>query len=172
MQSPYSYRLNIFGFPLTDSVPLSKTNLGLFDQRQAVVWVRDNIAQFGGNPDKITLFGESAGAASVISYMFSYPDDPIVRGFIAQSPYNLAPALPTDFGRVATTVGCNGTEAQIFQCMMNAGAQLISQKMGDETLHQIGSPPGGTPVVDNITLWSPDGYLEQAKKGKFAHRVS
>ena len=152
---------------------MSKTNLGLFDQRHAVEWVRDNIAQFGGDPDKITLFGESAGSASVFSYMFSYPDDPIARGFIVQSPYDVLPGLPTDFARVAKNVGCvNDTEAQVFECMMNADARLIAQRIGNGTIHQIGESPGGSPVVDNITIWSPDGYLEQAKKGKFAHRVS
>ena len=164
--------MNIFGFPDTASIPLNKTNLGLLDQRQAVVWVRDNIAHFGGDPEKITLCGHSAGCASVISYMFSYPDDPIARGFIAESQYDIGPGYPTEFARVAKNAGCmNGTESQVFQCMMNADAKLISQSIGNGTIHPIGSPPGGAPVIDNITVWSPSGYLEQAEKGKFAHRV-
>ena len=105
---------------------------------------------------------------SVLFHTYSLPNDPIVSGFIAQSPYNVKPASPTDFAYVATTVGCaNGTEAQVFQCLMNTDAQLISQGMGGDTLHLPGMPPGSTPVVDNITIWSPGGYLEQADKGKF-----
>ena len=168
VQSLYSYRLNIFGFPATTSVPVGKTNLGLFDQRQAVVWVRDNIAHFGGDPDKITLFGESAGSASVVTYMFSYPDDPIARGFIAQSQYHLGPGLPNEFSRVATNVGCvKETESEVFECMMKADGKLIADSIGNVTTN-----PGGLPVVDNITVWSPDGYVEQARKGRFAHKVS
>jgi len=62
------YRVASLGFAFfdTEDVP---GNAGLFDQLMALQWVRDNIAVFGGNPDKVTLFGESAGAASVSFHM-------------------------------------------------------------------------------------------------------
>lgn len=53
-----SYRLNVFGFP---GLPGMAQNVGLLDQRLAVEWARDNIAAFGGDPTRITLFGQSAG---------------------------------------------------------------------------------------------------------------
>lgn len=57
-----NYRVGFFGLP---GNPDGRTNLGLLDQRLAVEWVRDNIAAFGGDPDRITLFGQSAGGSSV-----------------------------------------------------------------------------------------------------------
>jgi para-nitrobenzyl esterase len=61
-----NYRLAGEGFMAIDgAVP----NRGLLDQVAALQWVRDNIAGFGGNPDNVTVFGESAGAASVVSLM-------------------------------------------------------------------------------------------------------
>lgn len=58
-----NYRLNVFGF-FADGKN-SKGNLGLFDQYTAIEWVRNNISAFGGNPNNITLMGQSAGAMSI-----------------------------------------------------------------------------------------------------------
>ena len=64
-----NYRLGPFGFlklnEVTNGLIKSSGNEGLMDQKLAIQWVKENISEFGGNPDNITLFGESAGAWSV-----------------------------------------------------------------------------------------------------------
>jgi para-nitrobenzyl esterase len=57
-----NYRLGVEGFLHLDGVP---DNRGLLDQIAALEWVRDNIASFGGDPDRVTVFGESAGAMGI-----------------------------------------------------------------------------------------------------------
>ncbi len=73
-----NYRLGIPGFAVLDGVP---TNLGLRDQVAALQWVRDNVAGFGGNPDDVTLFGESAGGMSVATLMAC----PAARGLFSRA---------------------------------------------------------------------------------------
>jgi carboxylesterase type B len=82
-------RLNIFGFP--NSAALQQQNLGLEDIRFAVEWIRENIEAFGGNPDQMTLWGQSAGSIAVNAWTYSYLEDPIVSGTISTSGTALAP---------------------------------------------------------------------------------
>lgn len=87
-----SYRLGVLGYLAhpelsAESPHRSSGNYGLLDQIEALRWVRDNIAAFGGDPGNVTLFGESAGALSAIELMTS----PLARGLfhkvILQSGY-------------------------------------------------------------------------------------
>lgn len=78
----FNYRLNIFGQPNSPQL-VSKTasqNFGLLDLDAAITWVDDNIANFGGDPERITIFGQSAGAASADQYAFAHPQDTKVKG--------------------------------------------------------------------------------------------
>ena len=65
-----NYRLGPFGF-LSLGIEEAPGNQGLLDQRLAMLWVRDNIASFMGDPDQVTIAGESAGSFSVFYHMMS-----------------------------------------------------------------------------------------------------
>ncbi|KAE8332912.1 Alpha/Beta hydrolase protein [Aspergillus sergii] len=79
-----NYRTNFFGFPGGD-VPATERNLGFLDQRLALDWVQRNIAGLGGNPFKVTIFGESAGGGSVDALITAPPDPVPFRAAIMQS---------------------------------------------------------------------------------------
>ena len=90
VQVNINYRLGIWGYfahpELAAEDPDGSTgNYGLLDQIAALHWVRDNIAQFGGDPDNITIFGESAGGHSVGQLLASPLARGLVQGAIAQS---------------------------------------------------------------------------------------
>lgn len=67
------YRLGAFGFLSSEDVKKhGQVNAGLLDQRFALRWVQDNIKKFGGDPRKVTIAGESAGAGSVMLQAMAY----------------------------------------------------------------------------------------------------
>ncbi|GAA2573411.1 MULTISPECIES: carboxylesterase/lipase family protein [Streptomyces] len=77
-----NYRLGAEGFLL---LPDGTSNLGLLDQIAALEWVRDNIAGFGGDPDNVTVFGQSAGAISITALMTMPRARGLFRRAITQS---------------------------------------------------------------------------------------
>jgi para-nitrobenzyl esterase len=111
-----NYRLGALGFlahpGLTAESPdASSGNYGLLDQQAALRWVQRNIHKFGGDPDNVTIFGESAGAVSVHAHMVSPRSTGLFHRAIAQSgSYTLTqPSLATAQTQgqaYATAVGC------------------------------------------------------------------
>ena len=93
-----NYRLNIFGFfadpELTAESPYKASgNYGLLDQNAALKWVHQNIAAFGGDPNKITIGGESAGSISVSEQMASPMSKNLITGAIGESGAGINPTL-------------------------------------------------------------------------------
>jgi len=82
-----TYRLGVFGgFELGDLGAGFDDNLCLRDQLAALRWIRENIAAFGGDPHRVTVFGESAGATSVLALLASPAAEGLFQRAIAQSP--------------------------------------------------------------------------------------
>ncbi|KAL5085948.1 hypothetical protein Trisim1_009860 [Trichoderma cf. simile WF8] len=122
-----NYRIDVFGFP---GAPGQPANLGLRDQRVGVEWVRDNIAAFGGNPEKITIFGQSVGGEAVDFWAYAYEQDPIVSGIIAHSgnafsfPFNTAATVENNWNTIVAGVNCTNEEDQL-ACVRQADWQNI-----------------------------------------------
>lgn len=171
-----TYRLNIFGFP---GAPGITQNLGLRDQRLAVEWVRDNIAAFGGDPKKITIFGQSSGAVAVDWWTFAHQKDPIVNGIISESgnafsfPMNTPAQTTKNWYNVSATVGC-GASGNTLECVQSknwtevlAAASKLPAAPGGNPVR---STPAFYPAIDNLTVFS--NYSALLAEGKFAKIVS
>lgn len=85
----FNYRLGVLGF-LSTSDDVAPGNFGLKDQVAALKWVRNNIENFGGDKNKVTIFGQSAGAASVHYHMLSPSSKGLFQQAISQSGSALA----------------------------------------------------------------------------------
>lgn len=108
-----NYRLGPFGFLYMEEA--APGNAGLKDQVAALRWVQKNIAVFGGNPRNVTIFGESAGGASVQLHMLSPMSKGLFHRAIAQSGAALNPwAIQTEPAettrRLARALGCTKTD--------------------------------------------------------------
>ncbi|MFQ6395341.1 carboxylesterase/lipase family protein [Nocardia sp. KC 131] len=99
-----NYRLGISGFAAIANAPL---NRGLHDQLFALRWVQENIESFGGDPDNVTLFGESAGGMSVATLLASSRSRGLFHRAIMQSGNGTAVAAVEDAGKIADELAKN-----------------------------------------------------------------
>lgn len=98
----FNYRVNIFGFcamkELEDETGKCG-NYGYYDQHTAFMWVKHNISAFGGDPDRMSLIGHSAGASSVETQIKSPLNEGLFKGAVIQSSAGFATAMKTDKNR-------------------------------------------------------------------------
>ncbi|KAL6247783.1 hypothetical protein RBB50_005131 [Rhinocladiella similis] len=172
-----NYRLDIMGFPRSRGLPPDKQNLGILDMRAALEWVRDNIAAFGGDPDRITLWGQSAGSIGADILAYAYYEDPIAQAFWHQSGMILSGPNRQDptysnFSFVARHFDCE------FPCDEDGSAELACMRRVPyaQLINFIGqrNDAGKTPalffnmVADNLTIFA--DYFARAEAGKIARR--
>jgi len=148
----FNYRTNVFGFPGSEDLPITKNNLGFLDQELALEWVQLNIAQFGGDPDKVTIMGQSAGAGSVgLAIVRDRLHTPFRAGIMLSGvPTSVSPTPSlSSFDAFATAVGCSQTPGIArLDCLKQVPAAAIR--------NYTNGPLSGSFrfLVDNVTVFS------------------
>lgn len=129
-----NYRLGVMGFLSTDD-EVAPGNYGLLDQLMALKWIKDNIIHFNGDPDKITLFGQSAGGGSVSLHLFSPLAKGLFNSVIPQSGCALSPwaiyrpphKVQTYTKSLARSVGCTTRNSvDMISCLRSKDANLLT----------------------------------------------
>lgn len=151
-----NYRLGIFGFMahegLTAEDPAnpSSGNYGIMDQTAALRWVRENISAFGGDPDNVTIFGQSAGGVSICAQLVSPAAAGLFHRAVIQSgpcvsPMSSLAAISKLGAQAQTQLGC-GDAASPVACMRAKDTETIANTL----------PPDPTlGFSEGYTFWWP-----------------
>jgi carboxylesterase type B len=135
----------------------------MLDHRLAVEWVRDNIASFGGDPARITLFGQSAGAASVDYYSYAWAEDPIIHAIIPMSGTAIGFGQQTAANATAAwfnltmRLGCGGesdSRDAVFQCMVEKPAQELANAVPVNFITDSDNSLAYGPAIDEKVVFS------------------
>jgi para-nitrobenzyl esterase len=124
-----NYRLGSLGFldlSSFDSAFAQSGSLGLLDQIAALEWVKDNIESFGGDPDNVTIFGESAGAMSVSLLMTAPKAKGLFRRAIAQSGAASTFRTPDAGAQIASEFMSSGGFGSVDQLIESPTAELLA----------------------------------------------
>ncbi|KAI1079557.1 putative lipase [Whalleya microplaca] len=174
-----NYRLGFFGFAQSDALKSEGSeNAGLRDQRLAIEWVRDNIEHFGGDPEKITIFGQSSGGLSVGMQIMAYGGSkpvPFQQGICESQA--LEPGITGNFTLDAMQllvdyVGCNKTDLhseETVTCLRNFDMNTVLNASLTTYLSDIAHNIGDIwlPVVDGDFL--PAAPSQLIKEGRFSN---
>lgn len=141
-------------------------NYGLLDMIAGLRWVQKNIGAFGGDPDKVTIFGESSGAISVSMLCASPLAKGLFHGAISQSGGSFGPTRPTTFpGENMKTLKQAEIDGEAFT--QKAGVSSIAElrKIEADKLPSGWGMPGGWPIIDGYVI--PDDQHRLYEAGKY-----
>ncbi|KAI1035616.1 hypothetical protein LB504_005788, partial [Fusarium proliferatum] len=181
-----NYRVNAYGFLNGKEIQeAGLSNLGLRDQRKALEWVAENIEAFGGDPNKVTIWGESAGAASVFDHLIinngdhTYKGKPLFHGAIMNSGTfvntvgTAHPKAQKVFDTFASNSGCNPSKLgkATIDCLRQTPSAKYQAAMN--TLPNFSGPDSNNLAyirrTDNSSSFYSNVPQDALRRGKYAH---
>ncbi|KAJ5719637.1 CAZyme family CE10 [Penicillium malachiteum] len=154
------YRLGAFGFLASEDIQTyGKVNAGLLDMRFALEWVQKHIKKFGGDASRVTVGGESSGAASAMLQALAYGgrEDNLFKNIIAASPYTPAMYQYNDevpmnhYKHFVSRAGCaqeNGSQSAVFECLVSADTVTLQYASANVSISGEWGTWAFQPVVD------------------------
>ncbi|KAJ5701490.1 hypothetical protein N7488_009038 [Penicillium malachiteum] len=154
------YRLGAFGFLASEDIQkYGKVNAGLLDMRFALEWVQKHIKKFGGNASRVTVGGESSGAASAMLQAMAYGghENNLFKNIIAASPYTPAMYQYDDevpmnhYKHFVSRAGCaqeTGSHSAAFECLANADTVTLQYASANVSISGEWGTWAFQPVVD------------------------
>lgn len=171
-----NYRVNVLGFPVGDQAKQEGIeNLGLYDQRLALHWIKENVGSFGGDSDKVTILGESAGGASMLFHLSAYGgrDERLFKRVVVESGYwasqvetrNTTARWNEQWRSLVGYAGCEGKDDAV-DCLRSVPLETIRQwsMKNNQTLGIFNPVVDGELVAEDLQR----SFLE----GKFVKDVS
>ena len=163
-----NYRLGSLGYlahpALTaESKNDSSGNYGILDQVEVLKWVQNNIANFGGDPDRVTIFGQSAGGTDVCLLMSSPLTEGMISGVIGQSPGCIKLDRRLDEGENSAHAGGEAFASRL-GVSGNSSASLVELRSLDAEVVIATPGVGGSTIIDGWVI--PDAPYDLLESGR------
>ncbi|GLB43419.1 putative type-B carboxylesterase lipase family protein [Lyophyllum shimeji] len=164
-----AYRMSLFGFLGGSAVAADgDLNTGLLDQRAALEWIQRHIAKFGGDPDNVTIYGESAGGASVVMQLVAYggskpvPFKRVTAQSIGFGPTRTQDQIEAAFASAAAFAGCPTSGKEAMACLRSASVGAL--------VSAVNRVPNGAfaLVIEGLSGFLPDLPSRLVAAGKFS----
>lgn len=176
-----NYRVNIFGFAASEALSKADSlNAGLLDQRLGLEWIQDNIASFGGDPEKVTIFGESDGATGVGLQITAYGGQkkaPFKRAIMESGGPTADPGTASNFSTIHTAkvtelVNCtSSSSSRELSCLRKVPMKfLLATTLG--YADKVDMPWAFDVFIPTApSSFIPDSPSTLLRQGRFAHDI-